>query len=208
MTKTKLAAIAFCSMIALTAFAAQTWSRQYVGKTPLSFEAPVNIGAGVSEEVEDPKDWVGKMTDFLAETEDIYLQVTIFEAKDKSVGNHKKLATVLNDIIEVFSDETMSTQFTATEAGGTIELVKKGEPKTGAKMELSNTVVNAIDGYPSISTTLNKTEEDGATQLRITLVGDSTTVYSVFGLTGADNAAGIKDLDKVMKSIRYKRGLK
>ncbi len=207
MRSKKISLVAIFALMAMAVFATQTWSRQYVGKSQLSFEAPVNIGAGVSESVEDPKDWVGKMTDYLAETENMYLQVTVFEAKDKSVGNHKKLSTVLNDIIDVFSDGTMKTTFTAVEGGGKIEMSTVDAKTSAAKMSLTETSVAAIDGYPAISTTFTKIEEDGTTVLKIMLVGDGGTVYSIFGLTGDDNEAGKKDLSRIMKSVRYKKGI-
>lgn len=196
--------------LALAGFggAALEWKRQYVGKTPLSLEAPVSIGAGVTEKVTDPMDWVGQMTDYMAETDSYYLQITVFEAKDQTVATYKKLASVMGDTVEVLADEALTVKFTANDKdGGEITLVPVEGKTPKAKVELTSSMVGKIDEKPVIMATINREEKGEKSVLKLALVGDGKSVYAVFGVGFPEYPDGVKDLDRIMKSIRYKTGL-
>lgn len=187
----------------------QAWKRYYVGSTALSVEAPVAIGAGVPEKVDDPKDWVSKMTDYMVELPGYYLQITVFEGKEGTKADYTKLAAVMKDTVEVFADDAYTTAFTPSEdgKGGTLALnpIQGKTPK--AKVTLDASLVGQQDGQPALLADMSRVQGNDKSVLKFRLIGDGNTVYAIFGIGFPDDAEGMKGLDRILKSLRYKKGL-
>lgn len=199
----------FMAVLGAAAWAQQgTWKRQYVGQSALSLESPVTIGQGMEEKVEDPKDWVGKMTDYIMETEDYYLQITVFEGKSGQ-ANYSKLAEVMSDTVEVFADNAYTVKFAASADGesGTLSLSPVAGRAPKQEVRLTGSSVAKLDDAPMMRAEITSGKGDDETLWRFMLVGEGRTVYAVFGLAFPQNPESVKSMDRIMKSIRFKKGL-
>ncbi len=197
-------------LAAASAMAVQSvWKRYYVGKSALSMESPVSIGSGVTEKVEDKNDWVGQMTDYAVETDTYYLQITVVEGKDKKKADYTKLATVLADTVEVLADDAYTTEFTPSADGlsGAVALVPVKGKTAKVPVKLDSSVVSKLDGQPMIKVDLTRGKGEESSLMKLALIGEGETVYAVFGVGAVQTPDVKKDLEKMIGSLRFKKGL-
>lgn len=210
----KLKTIA-CVLAATTMFAGawaaqKNWARQYIGETSLSLELPVKLGAGVSDEALDPKDWVAKTTDYIVEGDTFYAQVSVFDGKAGKLADKDRLGKVVADSVEEICSDTYTVQLIESDGKTMLKMVPKEGAKPlpeGHQFKMLDASVGMIDEKPAIRTTVQVTEDGSTYQLKLALIGDGNTVFMILGICFPEEAQSVKDLDRIIKSVRYKKGL-
>lgn len=201
-----LAAVILTSSVAA---AQSTWTRYYVGGTALSLESPLALGAGVVTPINDPKDWVAKITEYVVETKLYFLQIAIFEGKPGQVADQKKLASTMADYVSTIADNAYTTKFTASADGqsGKVDFVPIEGKKTNATFMMDSFHVGHLDGQPVFRVDLERSDDHGKTVIRIALVGEGNTVHLVNGVGFPVAPEGLRTIDRMMKSVRFQKGL-
>lgn len=158
------------------------WSRQYVAESPLSLELPGKLGAAEVTKVEDEEDWVLEAVDQVFESERYFLQATIFRGRPSVKADGAFLKQVSEDI-----------------AGGV----------AGPEDEVRTTEVSAakLDEKEALRQTIVVGKEGEQVVVRSLLVGDGSTVYAVLAVAYPQVQGSVAEVDRVMRSVRFKRGL-
>ncbi|MDI9641403.1 hypothetical protein QPK87_07005 [Kamptonema cortianum] len=171
------------AVLTLSGLVAQsTWQRVYAKGTDLSLELPGKLSDPETEKIDDEKDWVTETTDWTFDSEDFFVQVTKFKGK-------------------------ASTQATAEFLKSVGEDYMKGIAESGDKVEATGSELVKVDNKPAWR--LKRTVGEGNNQyfLNVVFVGDGRDVYSVAGISFPDAKQGVTDVDRIIKSVRYKKGL-
>lgn len=189
--------------------AQSNWTRYYVGGTPLSLESPRALGAAATAVVDDPKDWVAKTVQYLVETKSYVLQVTLFEGKEGQVANLRRLASTMADFVSTIADEAYTTRFTpsADEQSGRVDFVPIEGKKSSAAFRMISSDVGALDGQPVLKVDIERSEAKGKILFRIALVGEGKNVHLVAGIGFPVDPEGARIVDRVMQSIRFRKGI-
>ncbi len=185
MTTTKALTTLLASILAVAAVAGAVVApkRVYVGDSALSLVLDGSLGDAAVENVTDDEDWVVKATDYTVESDIYVLQVSVFEGKKGTQATTAFLRTVAKDIITGLSGK-----------GSKVELVSNNEEK--------------VDEKAAIRQTHKVTDADGTVVVKSTLIGDGQNVYLVMGVCFPDVKGSVEGIDKIMRSVRYKSGLK
>lgn len=190
--------------------AQQTWSRQYVGNTALSLELPVKLGSGVEDEALDPKDWVKKTTDYVVEAETFYAQVSVFDGKDGKLADQDRLTRVIADSVEEICSDAYTVRLEQSEGKSILKMIPKAGAKplpAGHEYKMLDASIGVTDEKPTMRATVQIKDEDSLYQMKLALIGDKNTVYMVLGICFPEDAQSVKDLDRIIKSLRYKKGV-
>ncbi|QYK54465.1 MAG: hypothetical protein KF824_06090 [Fimbriimonadaceae bacterium] len=184
--KTMLMGLFAAAVLGGTAIAdlqAKPWKRQYLPDSTFSISIPGKLSQEGETEVEDKTDWVERTTDHVFETDDYYVQVTVFVGKKGTVANAAHLEKVAKDLVLGISESEESVK------------------------ELSKKTIK-IDGKSVITQAHEMGKDKNKIVFKSLLLGDANNVYAVLAVGYPSEPNSLTGIDKVMASVRYKAGLK
>ena len=164
------------------ATAVPAWERIFVGETKLSLTSPTKLSAGESEVPEDNEDWVMATTDYSAETDDYYLQITHMEAKAGVTVDAARLVTAQAELVKGLTE---------------------GEDGSKVTEERGFT----LDGSPARFLRVRAGKEPGTFIAFVMMVGDGSNLFLVQCVGFPDSAKSLTESERIVRSVRYKKPL-
>lgn len=162
--------------------AAPAWERMFVGETKLSLTSPTKLSAGEREVPEDNEDWVVATTDYSAETDDYYLQITHFEAKAGITVDAARLVTAQAELVKGLTE---------------------GEEGSKVTEERAFT----LDGVPARYLRVRAGKEPGTFIAFAMMVGEGSNMFLVQCVGFPDSAKSLAESERIVRSVRYKKPL-
>ncbi len=154
------------------------WKRVTVAETSLSVEIPGKFSSAKKEASSTSGDWVVSTQDYTFDSDDYFVQVTIFEAKAGTNINQAFLKTVASDI-------------------------GKGMQDDNAKPALVESIPESLDEIEKLKTTYEVKTGADKFVVKGMLIGTSDKVYSVAAVGFPSVKGSLESATRIRDSVKY-----